>query len=96
MRHFLNNIQIHIENKNYMTALDYIRTTIDTINNVAIIRFCSNDLVNAVISHSASEMKKHQIKFDYSIQIEKELTFKGGDVFHFDSFKRTRKCDTRS
>lgn len=80
MRHFLLSISSYIENEENEKALDYIREVIHTSDKTALQRYCKNEIVNLILSSHQEELKKHNISFEYHIQIPEELPISDVDL----------------
>ena len=75
MRHFLNNILSYIENENNDKAKSYIRDVIEMTNKTIIHKFCSNELVNMVLSSYQIKMKDYDTKLKATVEIPTSLPF---------------------
>lgn len=73
MRHQLQSIYTLIENGNQEEALKYIEETLLAVENTSLQRFCSNELVNMILSYYVASMDKKNIQFDASIHITSTL-----------------------
>lgn len=80
MRHLLNNILLYIEQGDTDKAKKYASEVIKTIDGTAMQRYCSNDLVNTILSSYESDIKEKGIKLDYTINIPETLPFSDVDL----------------
>lgn len=80
MRHFLLSIASYIENGENEKALDYISEVIHTSEKTTVQKYCKNPIVNLILSSQEEEIKKHQITFQYNIQIPEKLDVSDVDL----------------
>ena len=80
MRHFLLAISSMIENDKKEEALTYIREIVNTSDQMAIHKYCKNELVNMILSAQDEQMKKQNITFIHTIQIPENLPFSDVDL----------------
>lgn len=80
MRHFLNDIAGFVESGEKSRALAYIHEIIDDVDKTATKKYCSNKIVNMILSSYENTMKENKIDFSYYIQIPKELRFLDSDI----------------
>lgn len=80
MRHFLLAISSMIENDKKEEALTYIREIVNTSDQMAIHKYCKNELVNMVLSAQDEQLKKQNITLIHSIQIPENLPFSDVDL----------------
>lgn len=73
MRHHLQNIYSFVENNKQEEALEYIQETLSSVENASLKRFCSNELVNMILSYYKNIMDKHHIHLNATIKIKEEL-----------------------
>ena len=70
MRLILSSLAISIENSETDTALEIINAHISRIDETKLVRFCSNDIVNYVISDYAARCKAEHVSFCHTIELE--------------------------
>lgn len=80
MRHFLNDIAGFVESGEKSRALAYIHEIIDEVDKTVTKKYCSNKIVNMILSSYENTMKENKIHFSYYIQIPKELRFSDSDI----------------
>lgn len=73
MRHYIDNIAAYVEAGNTQGALHYMNRLERKIDETKMIRFCSNELINTVLSTYASRMKDHHIEFDCLVEVGETL-----------------------
>ena len=73
MRHFLMNISSLIENGENDKAIKYIGEVVSYADKTAVKKYCSNELVNMIISSFQEEIKKNGIEFKYRFEIPEQL-----------------------
>ena len=73
MRHYLDGVAAYIEAGNTEGALQYMNRLEDKIDETKVLRYCSNDLINTVISTYETRMKAHDIEFDCLIKVGNSL-----------------------
>ena len=80
MRHFLLAISSMIENDKKEDALNYIHELVSTSDQMAIQKYCTNELVNTVLSAQDDLLKKQDIHLEHTIQIPNALPLSDVDV----------------
>lgn len=70
MRMFLSSLAISIQNGELDTAQQMINTQISHIDGTKLVRYCSNDIVNYVISDYAARCKNKDVDFSCSIRLD--------------------------
>lgn len=80
MRHFLLTISSMIENDKNAEALSYIGEIINTSDQMAIRKYCKNELVNMVLSAQNEQLKKQDISLVHSIELPKNLPLSDVDL----------------
>ena len=80
MRHFLNDISGFIENGESERAQEYIHEVISIAENTSTKKYCSNQIVDMILSSYENRMKELEITFQYSIRIPKELGYSDSDI----------------
>lgn len=80
MRHFLLAISSMIENDKKEDALNYIHELVSTSDQMAIQKYCTNELVNTVLSAQDDLLKKQDIRLEHTIQIPNTLPLSDVDV----------------
>lgn len=80
MRHFLTNISSYIENGETKKACEYIRSIIETADKTVNKRYCTNDMINMLLSSYEEMMTENNICFRYTIQIPSQLPFSDMDI----------------
>jgi len=80
MRHFLNTIVTYIEREESEKALDYIHSIIETVDNTSHKKYCSNEIINMILSSYEDTIMENGITFRYSIRISKELSISDIDM----------------
>lgn len=70
MRMFLSSLAVSIENGETDTAREMINSQIDRIDGVRLERFCSNDILNYVISDYATRCKEASIAFHCAVELD--------------------------
>lgn len=73
MRHYLDGVAAYIEAGNTEGALKYMDRLEDKIDETKVFRYCSNELINTVLSTYDSRMKAHGIEFDCLIKVGETL-----------------------
>lgn len=73
MRHFLNIVSSLIENKDYAGAQDYIQKVIEVTDKTAVHKFCTNKMINMILSSYQSRMTDRNIRLDATVVIPAEL-----------------------
>ena len=73
MRMFLSSLAIAIENGDMETVNIMINSQVSQIDGTKLVRFCSNDIINYVISDYAARCKDKDVEFTCNIKME-ELT----------------------
>ncbi len=73
MRHFLSNVSVMIENKDYGKAQKYIKDIIEVTDQTAIRKYCENELVNMILSSYESRMTHNGILLDAAVAIPAKL-----------------------
>ncbi len=80
MRHFLLAISSMIENDKKDETLAYINELVLTSDQMAIQKYCANELVNTVLSAQDDLLKKQDIRLIHSIQIPNDLPLSDVDL----------------
>lgn len=80
MRHFLNDIAGFVENGEKEQTLSYIHEVIEKVDSTAGKKYCTNKIVNMILSSYENKMKEEQIDFTYSIRIPKKLEYADSDI----------------
>lgn len=80
LRHFLNNISAFIKNGESEKAEEYISEIIDNTDKTAMKKYCSNEIVNMILSSYSDIIKKNEINFRYSVEIPETLPFSDVDL----------------
>lgn len=80
MRHFLNDIAGLVEIGEIDQALDYIHEIIDDVDKTATKKYCSNKIIDMILSSYENIMKENEIDFSYYIQIPEKLKFLDSDI----------------
>lgn len=80
MRHFLLTISSMIENDKKEEVLAYIGDIVKTSDQMAIQKYCANELVNTVLSAQEDLLKKQDIRLVHSIQIPNDLPLSDVDL----------------
>lgn len=75
MRHFLSNVSVMIENKDYEKAKKYIEGIIEVTDQTTVRQYCENELVNMILSSYAKRMANKGIKLDATVAIPAKLPF---------------------
>ncbi len=73
MRHYLNNISVFLENKQYEEANKYLKEVTQTVSNIKLKRFCSNRIVNTVLSFYESKSLDLNIELIAKVAIPETL-----------------------
>ncbi len=73
MRHFLSNVSVMIENKDYEKSQEYIKEIINVIDQTIVHKYCENELVNMILSSYEKRMADKGIRFDATIAIPAKL-----------------------
>ena len=79
MRHFLNNISSYIEKGDSNKAKSYICEIIELADKTAIKKYCSNEIVNMILSFYENEIIEKKIHLHHSIQIPEKLHVSDAD-----------------
>lgn len=74
MRHYLNNISVFLENKQYEEANKYLKEVTQTVSNIKLKRFCSNRIVNTVLSFYESKSLDLNIELIAKVAIPETLS----------------------
>ena len=69
-----------IENDKKEDALNYIHELVSTSDQMAIQKYCTNELVNTVLSAQDDLLKKQDIRLEHTIQIPNTLPLSDVDV----------------
>ena len=80
MRHFLTDVVCYLEANEIEHAKTYIRELVEHVDATVPKKYCSNMLVNMILSSYTNVMKEEEITFDYSIRIPTELEFADSDL----------------
>lgn len=80
MRHYLNNIAAFIENGEKERSLAYICEIINKVDKTIPKKYCSNKIVNMILSSYQNKINEYEIAFEYSIRIPEELRFSDSDI----------------
>ena len=80
MRHFLNDINNFIKNEEYDRAQSYINEVITNVDETVTQKYCSNKIVNLILSSYENTIRQKKIDFQYSIKIPDELSFSDSDI----------------
>lgn len=80
MRHYLNDIAGFIENGEKERSLAYIREIINKVDKTIPKKYCSNKIVNMILSSYQNKINEYEIAFEYSIRIPEELRFSDSDI----------------
>ncbi len=80
MRHFLNDIAGFVENDEKERTLEYIHDIIDNVDKTELKKYCTNKLVNMILSSYENTIKEGEIDFSYSICIPEEIAFSDSDI----------------
>ena len=80
MRHYLNDIAGFIENGENDCAQRYISEIIVSVEQTVTKKYCSNKIVNMILSTYENTIKEYEIDFTYSIRIPSELAFSDSDI----------------
>lgn len=80
MRHFLRDIDSFIENGRQERAQEYIREIIAKVDKAATKKYCSNGIMNMILSSYENVITEKAIDFKYFIEIPKELGFSDSDI----------------
>ena len=80
MRHFLNNISWYIENGEEEKAQEYIHEIIESVDNTASKRYCSNNTINMILSSYEYTIREKQIAFYYTLRIPPVLSVSDVDI----------------
>ena len=80
IRHFLLAISSMIENGKKDEALAYINELVLTSDQMAIQKYCANELVNTVLSAQDDLLKKQDIRLVHTIQIPNDLPLSDVDL----------------
>ncbi len=73
MRHFLSNVSVMIENKDYGKAQNYIKDIIEVTDQTVVRKYCENELVNMILSSYEGRMTDRHIVFDAAVEIPAKL-----------------------
>ena len=73
MRHYLNNLSIFLKNKQYEQANKYLKEVTQTVSDIKLKRFCSNRIVNTVLSFYESKSIDLNIKLIAKVAIPETL-----------------------
>lgn len=74
MRHFLLNISAFIEQGESEKATAYIREVIAATDKTATQKYCSNEIVNMILSSYERKIRESGIRFQYSVRIPEQLS----------------------
>ncbi len=80
MRHFLNDIAGFVENGEKEQTLNYIHEVIAKVDSTAGKKYCTNKIVNMILSSYENKIKEEQIDFTYSIRIPQKLEYADSDI----------------
>lgn len=80
MRHFLMNISSLIENGENDKAIKYIGEVVSYADKTAVKKYCSNELVNMIISSFEEEIKNNGIELKYRFEIPEQLSISEIDL----------------
>ena len=69
MRLLLNNLVLHIENNEKDNALKLISDYIEEVDSTTIKRYCTNEIINCVLSNYANKCKENHVLFDVNVTI---------------------------
>ena len=73
MRHFLSNVSIMIENKDYKKVQSYVQAIIEVTAQTVVRKYCENEIVNMILCSYESKMADKGILFDASVAIPAKL-----------------------
>lgn len=80
MRHFLTDIAGFVENGEKERTLNYIREIIAAVDSTATKKYCTNKIVNMILSSYEDKMKAWGVDFKYTIRIPEELGITDSDI----------------
>ena len=80
MRHYLNDIAGFIESGENDRAQAYINDIISAVDKTVTKKYCSNKIVNMILSSYENVIKEQGIDFKYSIRISEKLAFSDSDI----------------
>ena len=80
MRHFLSTISAHIENNELDMAQEYIKSLIENVDNTAVKKYCTNEIVNMILSSYENDIESNNIDFKYTLKISKDLPISDVDL----------------
>lgn len=75
MRHCLNNISVFLANEQYEEARKYLKEITETVSQTKMKRFCSNKIVNTVLSFYEEKCKSIDINLETKIVVPENLPF---------------------
>lgn len=80
MRHFLNDISSLIKNGEYDRAQTYIHEIIENVDATVEKKYCSNKIVNLILSSYETMIQEGNIDFQYSVELPQELGYSDSDI----------------
>lgn len=80
MLHFLNNVSIFIEKGELTEAQEYIQTVIQTTRNTTAKKYCSNKMVNMILTSYGETFEENEINFSCTVNIPEELSISDVDI----------------
>lgn len=80
MRHYLNDIVGFIKSGENDRAQAYISEIIAIADKTATKRYCSNKIVDMILTSYEDRIREQEINFQYSIRIPEELSFSDSDI----------------
>lgn len=80
MRHFLSTVSTYIENGENEKAQEYINSIIGSTDKNVSRRYCTNEIVNMILSSYENVIIENSIDFRYTVRIPKVLPFSDVDI----------------
>lgn len=80
MRHFLNDIAMLVETGEKDRTIEYIHEIIDEVDSTVAKRYCTNKIINMILSHYENIIRESEIAFDYSIRVPDTFSFADSDI----------------
>ncbi len=80
IKHHLNAVALYIKQRKYQEAENYINSVTESINDLTIINYTPNPLINSILTEYKIKAKKLEIKVNYDIVVPEHINMEDTDI----------------